>query len=231
MKKYFFLILTAMVVSTSVVDAQSALELAKQKKAQNKIYMEFINAKPSKDARSRGKELVKQGWKTTGSGSSIERQITKDQLLAEELMADENGNPMNRYIQHSVTALGGSQNAAFAAARTTCMIEIQSMVETKIAAAMEQKMDNAQSSAINAVTVDKFHQRAKMIIDSAFTDGQMGLNIYRVLPNRNYEVMITLSYDKQQVSSRLKQMLEKVLELEGDADLNSIVDQVISNMY
>lgn len=229
MKKIIIMVLMAIMAST-VVEAQTSIELAKQKKAQDKAYMELVNAKPSKDARKRAKDLTKQGWMPVGSGASIAHQITKDQLLAEELMADGNGNPMNRYLQHSATAVAGTQNAAYASARAACQIEIQALIETKIAAAMEQKLDNAQSSAINAVTVDKFHQRAKMIIDSVFTDGQQGLNIYRVLENKNYESQITISYDKQQVSSRLKKLLEKELEIEGDNDLNEIVDQALSEL-
>lgn len=229
MKKMIIMVLMAIVACTAV-DAQSALDLAKQKKAQNKAYMELVNAKPSKAAKKRAKELMKEGWRPVGSGASIEHQITNDQLLAEELMADNNGNPMLRYLQHSATAVAGTQSAAFASARTACLLEIQSLIETQIAAAMEQKLDNAQSSAINAITVDKFHQRAKAIIDGVFTDGISGLNIYRVLRNNNYEVQVTISYDKQQVSSRLKLMLQRQLEMEGDADLNGIVDQILAEI-
>lgn len=230
MKKIMIMVLMAIVACTAV-DAQSALDLAKQKKAQNKEYMGLVNAKPSKAAKKRAKELMKEGWRPVGSGASIEHQISNDQLLAEELMADENGNPMFRYLQHSATAVAGTQTAAFAAARTACLMEIQSLIETRIAAAMEQKLDNAQSSAINAITVDKFHQRAKAIIDGVFTDGLSGLNIYRVLPNNNYEVQVTISYDKQQVSSRLKMLLQRQLEMEGDAELNGIVDQILADIH
>ncbi len=229
MKKFIVMAIVALMACTTV-SAQSSVELAKQQRELNDINMKMLNAKPSKDAKKQAKRLRKEGWLVPGSGKSIERQITSDQLLAEELMADDSGNPMRRYIQHSASAVQGTQNAAYAAARTACQVEIAAMIETKIAGALQQKFDGSQSSAINSITVDKFHQRAKGIFDAAITNALPGLNIYRVLPNKNYEVQVTLSFDKKQVAVQLKRELQKQLEIEGDEELNDIVDQALQEL-
>lgn len=229
MKKTIIMVLMAMIACTAVF-AQSSVEMAKAQKELNEINMKLLNAKPTKDAKKLAKQRVKEGWKIAGSGRSMESQITSDQLLGVEVMADENGNPIRRFIQHSATAIAGTQTAAYAAARAACQTEIASMIETFVAGAMEQKIDNAQSSAITAVTVDKFHQRSKSIIDACLTNMQPGLNIYRVLANNNYESMVTISYDKKQLAARLKQALQKELEIEGDKELNDLVDGVLLSM-
>ena len=55
-----------------------------------------------------------------------------------------------------------------------------------------------------------------------------GMNIYRVLANNNYESQVTISYDKMELINRLKRYMQQYLEMEGDEELNDIVDQVLS---
>ena len=227
MKKIIVLAIMAL-VTVNVVKAQNAKELAEQKRELNSIHMKMLNAKPSKDAKRQAKELKKAGWMVIGSGKSIEKQITDDQLIAEELMTDEGGNITKRFIQHSASSVAGTQNAAYAAARAACQSEIAAMLETRIAGAMEQKLDNSQSSAITANTVDKFHQRIKSIIDQCLSRSTPGLNIYRVLQNNNFESQVTLSFDKTELVTRIKRQLQKELEVEGD-ELKDLVDEVMGN--
>lgn len=226
MKKVFLMMVIA-IATSSMVFAQSAAELAKQQKELNEINMKLLNAKPSKDAKKQEKQLVKQGWMVPAGGKTIGKQITEAQLLGEELMADEAGNPVKRYIIRSAQSVSGTFNAGVANARANAQNEIAAMLETKIAAAMETKLDNQQTSAISANTVEKFHERAKSIIDACLTNTNTVLSIYRVTPQNNYEVQIQVAFDKKELSARLKRKIQQELEKEGDEDLNDIVDSVL----
>lgn len=218
----------AMTIATITVSyAQSAAELAKQQKEINEINMKLLNSKPSKDARTQEKTLKKQGWQVPAGSKTIAKQITETQLLGEELMADETGNPVKRYIIRSAQTVSGSYNAGVAAARANAQIELAAMLETKVAAAMETKIDNQQTSAITANTVDKFHERAKSIIDACLTNTNTVLSIYRITPQNNYEVQVQVAFDKKELVARLKRNIQKELEKEGDEDLNDIVDSVL----
>lgn len=218
----------AMTIATITVSyAQSAAELAKQQKEINDINMKLLNSKPSKDARTQEKTLKKQGWQVPAGSKTIAKQITETQLLGEELMADETGNPVKRYIIRSAQTVSGSYNAGVAAARANAQIELAAMLETKVAAAMETKIDNQQTSAITANTVDKFHERAKSIIDACLTNTNTVLSIYRITPQNNYEVQVQVAFDKKELVARLKRNIQKELEKEGDEDLNDIVDSVL----
>lgn len=230
MKKVIIMMVLA-IASTSVALAQSAIELAKQQKELNDVNMKLLNAKPSKDARKQEKLLVKQGWLVPAGSKSIAKQITETQLLGEELMADETGNPVKRYIIRSAQAVAGSFNAGVATARSNAQVELAAMLQTKIAGAMESKLDNQQNTSISVITVEKFHERAKAIIDACLTNTTTLLSIYRLTPQHNYEVQIQVSFDKKELTSRLKRRIQQELEIEGDEDLNDIVDGVLIGVF
>ena len=189
--------------------------------------MKLLNAKPSKDARKQEKKLIKDGWKVPAGGKTIAKQITEVQLLREELMADEAGNPVKRYIVRTAQSVAGTFNAGVNTANANARAELAASLETKLVAAMETKIDNQQTSAITANTVDKFHARAKSIVEACLTNTNTVLTIYRVLNNNNFEVQTRIAFDKKELSARLKRNIQKELEQEGD-ELNEIVDSVLN---
>lgn len=209
--------------------SQNAVSLAKEQQELNNVLRKTLNAKPTKEAKQQAKQLKKQGWIVPAGERSLEQQWTESQLLAAELTADDNGAPTRRFIQHTGFATAGTYNAAYAAARSNAQVEIASMLETKIAAAMQGKLDNAQRDAVNATTVDKYNQRVKAIVDESLNNSIPVLTIYRVLPNNNFELQVRLAFDKKEVAARLKRDLQKELEAEGD-ELNVIVDSVLNNV-
>lgn len=215
------------IVAFNTVNAQNAVELAKQQKELNKINMELLNGKPSKAAKKQAKELKKQGWTVNAGDKTIEGQITEIQLLGEELMADENGNPTKRFIIQNGQSLAGTYNAARAAAATNAQNELGRALMTQIAAAMETKLDNQQNSSISVTTVEKFHQRGKAVVDACLTNTRTPLTLYRTTAQNNYEVQVQMVFDKKELTARLKRQLQKELEQEGDEDLNEIVDSVL----
>lgn len=227
MKKLFFTLIAAIACSMTL-NAQSAIELAKQQRELNEINMKMLNAKPSKSAKKQAKEYKKEGWAVNAGDKDMERQITTSQLYGEELMVDENGSATKRFIMQSGTQTAGSYNAGYAAARNQAQVELAAMIKTQIVAAMQGKLDNAQASSISATTVDKFNERTKSIVDEALTNSIPVLTIYRRLPNNLFEVQVRLAFDKKELTARLKRNMQKQLEEEGD-ELGKIVDDVLSN--
>lgn len=231
MMKKMILMVAAVLMTSTAVNAQSAIELAKQQKELNDINRKMLNQKPTKDAKKQAKELKKEGWLVPAGELSIEQQLTKSQLMGEELMADENGAPTKRFIMQTGLQTSGSFNAGYAAARTAAMTELAGLLKTEIVSAFQQKLDNAQNSSIDATTVDKFNQRTKGIIDQALTNSITCLKIYRRLPNNNFEVQVRLAFDKKELAARIKRNMQKELEKEGDEELGGIVNDVLSNKF
>lgn len=225
MKKMILCMAVAML--TTVSFAQSAVDLSKQQQKQNDINMKMLKVKPTKEAKKQAKELKKEGWIVPVGEPTIEQQLMQSQLYAVELMADENGAPVKRYLQNTAMQTSGSYNAGYAAARSAALTNIASMMETQLVAAWQQALDNAQSGVITSTTNDKFNQRVKAIVDQSITNAIPMMNIYRVLPNNNYQVQVRIAFDKKELAARLKRALQKELEIEGD-ELNKVVDDLIN---
>lgn len=226
MKKVLLMAAMAFVAITGV-NAQTTQELIKMQKEQNNAYRKVANEKTTKDAKKEAKKLEKEGWLVPAGRQSIEKQVSATQILALELMADANGNPQTRYIVQMGISTGGTFNAALGSARSSAIVNLASDLKTRVAAAMEQNMDNEQSTAITANTIEKFHQRSKMIVDACLTNLKTPMVVYRKTKQNMYEVQVQAAFDKQEIKERMKNRMAKELEIEGD-ELNDIVDQTLS---
>ncbi|MGM9688842.1 MAG: hypothetical protein ACI3YD_07295 [Alloprevotella sp.] len=229
MKCKVMMLLAAACVATAM-QAQTASELAKQQMEQNSVYRKMLDAKPTKSAKKQAKEFKKEGWRVTAGAKSLEQQITESQIYGEALTVDENGATIKRYMIQAGMQTAGSYNAGFAAARTAAMVELAGMLRTRIVAAMQQKLDNSQSQEITAVTIDKFNQRSKAIVDAELTRSILLLAMYRNTSNNLYEVQVRLAFDKKELAARLKRQMQQQLEAEGD-ELEELVDEVLGEIY
>lgn len=228
--KRIMVLLAVAFMTASAGYAQSAIELAKQQRELNKVNMDMLNMKPSKDAKKQAKQRAKDGWEVPAGSLSMANQFTRAQLMRQELMANDVGEPVARYILHEATVTSGSESVGYSAARAQCQAEIASMLQTKIAAAMKRKQDNAQNSAVDATTVSKFNERVKMITDATLSTMIPVVHIYRILPNNNYQVQATIAYDKKEMKTQMKRQMAKELEKEGD-ELDDVVDEVLNEDF
>lgn len=229
MKKILSLVAMAIMMAATSANAQSvaqAKDLAKQNATLMDISTKILNSKITKDAKKQVKEYKKEKWLVPVGEPSIERQLNNSLLYGAELMASESGMPTKRFICHTGRATSGSYNAAVAAARTSAQSEIAAMMGTQLISAFEQKLDNQQTSATNALTVDKYHERIKGIVDQSLTNTIPLVTVYRQLPNGNYEVQVRIAFDKIELINRLKRESLRQLEKEGD-QLEGLVEDVI----
>ena len=217
-----------MLLATSVMFAQSAIELAKQQQELDAFNKKMLNAKPTKAAKKQAKDLKKEGWTVPAGEKSIEQQVTMSQLYGEELMVTEEGYNTKRFIMGTGRQTSGSYNVGYAAARANAMAEVASMIKTQLVSSITMKQDNSQTTSIAAVTVDKFNQKIDAIVDQTLTNAIPMVSIYHQLPNGNFDVQVRLAFDKKDILSRLKKNMQKELEKEGDALFKAVQD-VINN--
>lgn len=227
MKKIISIVVMA-IMFVAGAQAQSAIDMNRQQNELNGILRKTLNAKPTKEAKKEAKQFMKQGWSVPAGERSIEQQITESQLLGAEVMADENGAPTRRFIQHTAVTVAGTYNAAYATGRANAQAEIANMLATEIAAAMKGKLDNSQQNTITATSVDKYNQRIRSIVHESLTNSIPVLSMYRTLPNNNVEVQVWIAFDKKEVTARLKRNLQKELEVEGD-ELDGMIGGAMNN--
>lgn len=226
---YKLMMLLLAVCMPAAMQAQNATELAKRQMEQNSVYRKLLETKPTKSAKKLAKEYKKEGWKVPAGSKSMEQQITESQLYSEELTVDENGLTVKRFMVQTGIQTAGTYNAGFASARTAAMVELGSLLKTRIMSAMQERLDNMQSNAITSATIEKFNQRSKAIVDAALTRSILLLAIYRNAPNNLFEVQVTLAFDKKELAARMKRQMQQQLEAEGD-ELNGVVDSAFGNM-
>lgn len=226
MKKILSFVAAIMIATTAT--AQTAMELARQQQELNAINMKMLNAKPTKQAKKQAKELKAEGWTVPAGDIDIAQQVTRSQLYRAELTTDESGNVTKRYIMQTAQQTAGTYNSGYAAARAAAQTELAAMLKTELVTAMQQKLDNSQSNALTATTIDKFNQRSRMIVDQTLTNAIPVLAIYRRLPNNNFEVQVRIAFDKKELIARIKRNMEQELEKDGDK-LYDIVDAVFDD--
>lgn len=226
MKKILSFVAAIMIATTAT--AQTAMELARQQQELNAINMKMLNAKPTKQAKKQAKELKAEGWTVPAGDIDIAQQVTRSQLYSAELTTDESGNVTKRYIMQTAQQTAGTYNSGYAAARAAAQTELAAMLKTELVTAMQQKLDNSQSNALTATTIDKFNQRSRMIVDQTLTNAIPVLAIYRRLHNNNFEVQVRIAFDKKELIARIKRNMEQELEKEGDK-LYDIVDAVFDD--
>lgn len=229
MKKILSFVAAIMIATTAT--AQTAMELARQQQELNAINMKLLNAKPTKptkQAKKQAKELKAEGWTVPAGDIDIAQQVTRSQLYSAELTTDESGNVTKRYIMQTAQQTAGTYNSGYAAARAAAQTELAAMLKTELVTAMQQKLDNSQSNAMTAITIDKFNQRSRMIVDQTLTNAIPVLAIYRRLPNNNFEVQVRIAFDKKELIARIKRNMQQELENEGDK-LYDIVDTVFED--
>ncbi len=226
MKKILFFVAALMIAATAT--AQTAMELARQQQELNAINMAMLNAKPTKQAKKQAKELKAEGWTVPAGDLDIAQQVTRSQLYSAELATDESGNVTKRYIMQTAQQTAGTYNSGYAAARAAAQTELAAMLKTELVTAMQQKLDNSESDALTAITIDKFNQRSRMIVDQTLTNAIPVLSIYRRLPNNKFEVQVRIAFDKKELIARIKRNMELELEKDGDK-LYDIVDAVFDD--
>ena len=204
------------------------MELARQQQELNAINMAMLNAKPTKQAKKQAKELKAEGWTVPAGDLDIAQQVTRSQLYSAELATDESGNVTKRYIMQTAQQTAGTYNSGYAAARAAAQTELAAMLKTELVTAMQQKLDNSESDALTAITIDKFNQRSRMIVDQTLTNAIPVLSIYRRLPNNKFEVQVRIAFDKKELIARIKRNMELELEKDGDK-LYDIVDAVFDD--
>lgn len=227
-------IMVAMLIACTNCSAQSMKDLIGKKKNQDKMMKEVVDLKPTSADKAKAKKMEKDGWESKAGADPMAIQFCRSRILANTPMMDEvsglDDATVNRYIMWTSVATAGDEGTASDQALYDAQAKIAAQLETKIAKAMESKKDNQQNNMISATTVHKFHDRSKAIVDMTLRNTQVPVSIYRVLPNYNCQVQVTVAFDKLEIKRQLMENMRRELEQEGDEALGDVVDDVLNGI-
>lgn len=195
-KALLFTALVAFVMSFSAnVNAQvkaSGDDLKKQQKYE-KVLNKDLEKKAIKAARKEAKKLTKEGFRTPVGKLPLDKQLENAWQRQAEL--DMEGNPY-WYIASS-RAIGGNQSAAALQATNAAKVDLAGQIQTKVSQLIEAKVANDDMGQEEAASLSNVVASSKSIISGTLGRTVPLVEVYRTLPNKNVEVMVTIGYSMQ----------------------------------
>ena len=223
MKKTLFIsALAAFVMMFAVNVSAQEKAVGKDRKAlakHEKVLDKDLQKKAIKSARKEAKELEKEGFRTPVGKLPLDKQLETSWEKQAEL--DMDGNPY-WYIATS-RAIGGNQSAAALQATNAAKIDLAGQIQTKVSQLIEAKVANDDMGQEEAASLSSVVASSKSVISATLGRTIPLVEVYRTLPNKNVEVMVTLGYstdaaNKVAVSAIRKELAGKSEELAKELD-------------
>ena len=221
MKKAFFVIMT-MLIACNISFAQTSVEIIRERQWLVKQAKKELEAKVSKDIRKEAKRLKKGGWVVSPGALPLEKQLERSYLMQYEY--DENLFP--KYIMASAQSIGENYDAAKTTAASLAKTNLAEQIQTEVTVLIENIVTNQQLAAEDALSLTETIKTSKSLISQSIGHVVTVVESYRVLDNKNREVLIRIAYDGQMAKEAAKRVLRQELERKGEK-LRKELDQAL----
>ena len=186
----------ALMVSLSVTGMAQSSSKDKQAKAE-------LNEKASKAARKAAKEFKKEGWQVSPGALPLEKQL--DRAFMYELEVDDDMNPV--HVVAEGRSIGENYDAAKIQAAELARLQIAGKIGSETTAMVDNLVANKQLTSEQAATVTTTMMESKSIFSQKLGRLQTVVECYRVLKNKNKEVLVRLVTKEAQVQSIAKEAI------------------------
>ena len=166
----------------------------------------------NKEARKEAKKLEKEGFKTPVGKLPLAKQLETAWEKQAEL--DTEGNPY-WYIASS-RAVGGNQSAAALQATNAAKIDLAGQIQTKVSQLIEAKVANDDMGQEEAASLSSVVASSKSVISATLGRTIPLVEVYKTLPNKNVEVMVTIGYSMQSANQAAVQAIRKELAAKSE---------------
>lgn len=221
MKKVFFIIMT-MLIACNISFAQTSVEIIRERQWLVKQAKKELEAKVSKDIRKEAKRLKKGGWVVPPGALPLEKQLERSYLMQYEY--DENLFP--KYIMASAQSIGENYDAAKNTATSLAKTNLAEQIQTEVTVLIENIVTNQQLAAEDALSLTETIKTSKSLINQSIGHVVTVVECYRVLENKNREVLIRIAYDGKMAKEAAKKVLRQELERKGEK-LRKELDQAL----
>ena len=189
MKKVLFLAM-AMLVACNASFAQDAKEIMKERKVVQKMAKQELAAKVDKATKKESKRLAKEGWVVSPGALPLEKQLQRSYEM--EYQYDDMGFP--KYIMANAQSIAENYDAAKTTATSLAITNLAGQIQTEVAALIENTVANQQLAAEDAVSISETVMSSKNLISQSIGRTIVVVECYRVLSNKNREVMVRIAY-------------------------------------
>lgn len=221
MKKVLFVALTMLIACTASF-AQDAKEIRKERQIIQKMAKKELTAKVDKTTKKEVKRLVKEGWVVSPGALPLEKQLQRSFLM--EMEYDDNLFP--KYIMANAQSIAENYDAAKTAATSLAITNLAGQIQTEVTALIENTVANKQLAAEEAASISETVMSSKNLISQSIGRTIAVVECYRVLPNKNREVMVRIAYNGEMAKQAAKKAVREELEKKGD-NLHEQLDKVL----
>ena len=183
----------------------------KDLKKQEKVLDKELQKKAIKEARKEAKKLEKEGFKTPVGKLPLAKQLETAWEKQAELTE---GSPY-WYIASS-RAVGGNQSAAALQATNAAKIDLAGQIQTKVSQLIEAKVANDDMGQEEAASLSSVVASSKSVISATLGRTIPLVEVYKTLPNKNVEVMVTIGYSMQSANQAAVQAIRKELAAKSE---------------
>jgi hypothetical protein len=187
---------------------QTQKEVAKERKAINKLSQSELNKKASKAARKDAKKFAKEGWIAKRGILPLDKQL--DRLYSMQYAYDEN---YPKYQTSTALSIAETYEIAKMQALTLAHLELASKIKHEAIVlinnlvADDRELENLLRQIILSVSVDIGHTITV-------------LELYRIEDNQEKEVLVSIACNSDMAFESLKKEVYKVLEKQNNEFAN-----------
>lgn len=202
MQKLITLILLVLIVSS--ISAQTQVEIMRERQWIVQQTKQELDKKVSKETKKEAKRLKKEGWIVTPGALPLEKQLERSYLMQYEYDA----NLFPKYIMANAQSIGENYDNAKTTAMAWAITNLAEQIQTEVVAVIENTMINQQISAEDASSITETVMASKNLIAQSIGRVITVVECYRVLDNKNREVMIRVAYNGDIAKQTLCEELE-----------------------
>lgn len=202
MQKLITLILLVLIVSS--ISAQTQVEIMRERQWIVQQTKQELDKKVSKETKKEAKRLKKEGWIVTPGALPLEKQLERSYLMQYEYDA----NLFPKYIMANAQSIGENYDNAKTTAMAWAITNLAEQIQTEVVAVIENTMINQQIAAEDASSITETVMASKNLIAQSIGRVITVVECYRVLDNKNREVMIRVAYNGDIAKQTLCEELE-----------------------
>ena len=210
--KRLLVLAMGLIIACGAGFAQSAKEIKKERQTISKMAKSELSAKVSKTTKKEAKRLKKEGWVVSPGALPLEKQLERSYLMEYEYDA----NQFPKYIMANAQSISENYDAAKTAATSLAITNLAGQIQTEVTALVENTVANQQLAAEDAASITETVMASKNLISQSIGRVITVVECYRILPNKNREVMVRIAYNGEMAKEVAKKAVRQELEKKGE---------------
>lgn len=210
--KRLLVLAMGLIIACGAGFAQSAKEIKKERQTISKMAKKQLDAKVSKSTKKEAKRLKKDGWVVNPGALPLEKQLERSYLMEYEYDA----NQFPKYIMGNAQSIAENYDAAKTTAMSLAITNLAGQIQTEVTALVENTVANKQLDPEDAASITETVMASKNLISQSIGRVITVVECYRILPNKNREVMVRIAYNGEMAKEVAKKAVRQELEKKGE---------------